>query len=261
METEQDEEKEPEFPPETYRLMSWSAVKFINRPPLRSLAWVCYGLLALMIGAFVSTFFIKLDMSIEADGEIVNYPGLLEVLARADGLMGAPTVAPRTSVAKGEVLGVLQTDADQSPSARQFVRSPAAGTLIQYEVEPNASVKAGQAVATILPKGSALVARLPVDAEDLPFLSIGQPVRYRLEAYPSQRYGHFVGEVLALDGSKSENGEYSYKVKASVSPPPKLPPRLGGNVRLAMGMKLHGQVITGHRTLYDIIADSLFGGR
>ena len=265
METSEEEGQPPEFPPQTYRWMSWSAIKFINRPPLRPLAWICYGLLAVLVGAFAATFFINVDMRIESDGDLVDYPGLLAVLVRADGLMGERKVAPGATVAKGEILSILQADAEQTLSGpsleRTRVRSPSAGRLIQYEVEPNASVRAGQAVATILPRGSALVARMPVEAEDLPYLAVGQHVRYRLEAFPSQRYGLFVGEVLALDGSKKENGEYSYKVKASVRPPPRLPARLADDVRLVTGMKLHAQIITGHHTVIEIIDDTLFGQR
>ena len=107
-EAQAEEDLEPEYPPETHRWMSWAAIKFINRPTLRPLAWVCYALMAIVAAGLVSIFYIRLDVRVESRGEIVADPGVLQVLARADELMTVPRISAGSTVAKGAVLGVLQ---------------------------------------------------------------------------------------------------------------------------------------------------------
>lgn len=338
-----DKDGQPEYPPDTYRWMSWGAIKFIYRPTWRPLTWVVVGLAAVMIAGFAAVFFVRLDVRVEAEGELVADPSVLQVIARTDDLMGVPRVVAGSRVAKGDVLAVLQTDVDEEgiervrggletnvarlspadPSAladlrieagqsvaeirdaairsaasslqgairrlqkrqgdeereevirwsrelrgalgqyleRHRLRSPAVGTVLQYGYPANSNVREGDVVAVILPEGARLVARLSLEAKDVPKVSAGQKVRHRIEAYPFQHYGLFEGEVVSIERAGQEKGELLYEVRATVRNPPALSPRLASEVRLVMGMKLGSQIVIGQRALYDILADGIFGRR
>lgn len=343
-----DDGAEAEYPPETFRYMSWSAIRFINRPTLRPLAWTCHGLLLALIAGLVSAWFIQLDVRVEAPGEIVADPGVLQVVAQTDDLMAAPAKKAGQAAVKGEVLGLLQMELSEEDLSRMLaaldanpglieaagrkkgldpavetgqlaagvhdaavreagmalqsavrrlqkslsslgafeadkgeairlsqqlkgtlasyleahrLRSPANGDILQYEAPVNSQVHKGQAVATILPQGATLVAKLLLDAKDVPNVAVGQRVRHKVEAYPFQRYGLFEGEVLSIERAGQDKGDLRYEVRAAVRRPPALSERLARDVRLVMGMKLDSQIVTGKRTLYDILADSLFGQR
>lgn len=67
----------PEYPPETYRLMSWSAIRFIHRPPFRPLAWAIWAIAGLLGGLLLGAFFYRIDVKAPALGEIVARPGVL----------------------------------------------------------------------------------------------------------------------------------------------------------------------------------------
>ncbi|MFI5349051.1 MAG: HlyD family efflux transporter periplasmic adaptor subunit [Elusimicrobiota bacterium] len=98
------------YPPETYRYMSWSAVQFVHRPTWRPLAWICCGLVAFVGGTAALVPFAKVDLRVPAAGEIQADPGVLAVLASIDGRMDFPRVKPGTTVAKGQILGMLELD-------------------------------------------------------------------------------------------------------------------------------------------------------
>ena len=337
--------QEPDYPPETYRWMSWAAILFINRPSSKALAGTCYLIMAMLALGFVSTFFIRLNVRVQAAGDIVADLGVLQTVAQADGLMAAPAVAVGAPVAKGDVLGFLQMDMEPARLAavmaacdgnvllvdavdrktglsdkmesgtsladirddsvreaaaalqnavrrlqkslaslepfegdksevirlsRQLkgmlvrylehhqLRSPASGVVMQYEVPTNANVRAGDVVATILPQGAALVARMPLDANDMATIAVGQKVRYKVDAYPYQRYGLFEGAVLSIERAQQDKGMLHYEVRASLRNPATISARLERDVHLVMGMRFNGQIITGTRTVFDILADSLF---
>ena len=328
--------------------MSWAAIQFINRPTLRPLAWVCCGLFALMTSAVASSFFIHLEKRVEAVGEIVAYPDVLQAVARTGDLMAKPLVPADAKAAKGDVLEVLQMEWDQAAietairgldanlslvsradrknglrdgieSGARFtdsndgnirdvaaalqaavlrlkeslagagafnsdkkevirlsgqlrgmlaeylerhrIHSPASGTVLHYAVPVNANVKSGEVVVVILPEGATLVAQLILDAKDVPNIAVGQPVKHKIDAYPYQRYGLFEGQVTAVERIGQENGGVRYVIRATVRNPPNVPARLLQNIHLVMGMKLTSLIVTGRHTIYDAMAESLFGQR
>ena len=110
--------EEAAYPPETYRYMSWSAVQFVHRPTWRPLAWICFGLVALVVGVAALVPFMKVDLRVPAAGEIQADPGVLPVLASVDGRMDFPRVPPGTPVKKGDVLGLLELEVPEDRLAK-----------------------------------------------------------------------------------------------------------------------------------------------
>ena len=333
------------YPPETHGLMSWSALRFIHRPSLRPLAWVSYGILGTIAVGLVATLFIRQDAVVEAAGEIVPDPGVLQVVAATDGLMGIPRVTVGSTVDGGEVLALLQMEMEEQqleatlvsldrnvvlleradfrsglptqlidtqdlgtlrdddvrvaaatleaavgrskigaadPSQfeslrnraieathllrstlvgymeRHRLRAPARGTLLQYAVSTSQNVESGAVVATVLPEGARLVARLILQPRDLPDIAAGQMTRHQLDAYPYQRYGVFEGEVISIEQATQPNGVLTYEVRTTVRNAATLSPELASTIRLVMGMGTTSEIITGRRTLYELARDNFF---
>jgi multidrug efflux pump subunit AcrA (membrane-fusion protein) len=144
---------------------------------------------------------------------------------------------------------------------RHTVRAPASGTLLQYEGLLHAFAAKGSPVATVLPRGARLVARLIVDPRHAAGLAVGQNVRYKLDAFPYQRYGLFEGKVLVIERTTDALLGLRYVVRASIAPPPALPRRLASDIRLMVGMQADGRIVLGRRRLFDLAAEELFGKR
>ena len=119
------------YPPETHGLMSWSALRFIHRPSLRQLAWVSYGILGTIAVGLVATVFISQDAVVEAAGEIVPAPGVLQVVAATGGLMGMPRMTVGSAVDKGEVLAVLQMEMEEQQLEAMLVSLDRNAALIE----------------------------------------------------------------------------------------------------------------------------------
>lgn len=134
------------------------------------------------------------------------------------------------------------------------VRAPASGTLLQYETPLHARVTKGQAVAIILPRDARLVARLTVDPRHAAGLSPGQPVRYKLDAYPYQRYGLFEGHVLRIEQATDAQRGLYYVVHATIEPP-----RRSTDLRLLVGMNVDASLLLGRRRLWEMGVQALLG--
>ena len=78
---ETDEQEDDGYPPETHKLLSWSAIQFIHRPTWRPLAWITYALAVLMAGGAAGASMMGLTTRVPGSGEIVAHPGVLQVLA------------------------------------------------------------------------------------------------------------------------------------------------------------------------------------
>lgn len=146
------------------------------------------------------------------------------------------------------------------------IRSPTAGTVLQYNVGTHARVKMGQVMATILPEGANLVAVVLIDPKDVPSLAVGQPVQHHIDAYPSQRFGLFEGKVLAIDqvaekSTQEGTPHYQYQVTASIQKPARLSKRAADPPRLMMGMTLSSRIVTDRHTVYEAAMDAFFGRR
>lgn len=144
---------------------------------------------------------------------------------------------------------------------RHQVRAPATGTLLRFEQPLHAAVVRGTSVATVLPREAALIARLTVEARNSAQLSVGQTVTHRLEAFPYQEYGVFGGVVTRIDQAADPQQGVVYVLRATITAPPRLPPRLASRVRLMQGMRSSSSVIVGRKRLLDLAIETLFGKR
>ena len=109
------------------------------------------------------------------------------------------------------------------------VSAPVSGIVATQLVKPGQAVQAGQPMLVLLPDDGKLEAQLLVPSRAIGFIETGDTVLLRYEAYPYQKFGHYVGKVArisrsaltaneqgALTGS-TEAGEQRYHVTVALA--------------------------------------------
>jgi len=104
--------------------------------------------------------------------------------------------------------GELQQSLVQEESRRETViRAPIAGTVTNIAVSRGASIAADEPLATVLPTGSGLEARLLVPTRAVGFVQPGHEVVLRYDAFPFQRFGQYRGSVQNISRTVGSPGE------------------------------------------------------
>ncbi|WP_067706122.1 HlyD family secretion protein [Erwinia sp. ErVv1] len=101
-------------------------------------------------------------------------------------------IAVQKSTLEGEL-----TDADASGD--QVITSPVDGVVDTLSVTPGQTVAAGDSLLQIIPGNAhyrALVLWVPDAA--VPYLTVGQPVNIRYDAFPAEKFGQFPGKIAAV---------------------------------------------------------------
>ena len=94
-----------------------------------------------------------------------------------------------------------QEAAEHQGRSHVQVLAPAAGVVSPLTVELGQSVQAGVVVASIIPAGSEMQARLLVPSRAVGFIEPGQEVLLRMAAFPYQKFGQVRGTVLRVERS------------------------------------------------------------
>jgi membrane fusion protein len=90
----------------------------------------------------------------------------------------------------------LQQQLTERRAARRIVVvAPVAGKLSSFAVRAGDSIAPRQLLATILPQELSLTAEVYVPSSAIGFVQPGQAVRLLFDAFPSQRFGAFPGQV------------------------------------------------------------------
>jgi membrane fusion protein len=104
--------------------------------------------------------------------------------------------------------GELQQNLVQEETRRETViRAPMAGTVTNIAVARGQSLAADAPLATVLPAGSGLEARLLVPTRAVGFVQPGNAVVLRYEAFPFQRFGQYRGTVHNVSRTVWSPGE------------------------------------------------------
>ncbi|MFM8341463.1 MAG: HlyD family secretion protein [Methylomonas sp.] len=135
----------------------------------------------------------------------------------------------------------------------QAIKAPRDGTLLRLLANPNAEqLKAGQALAILVPDTEQRAVELWVDGNDLPLIVTGSHVRLQFEGYPSVQFGgwpefsvgSFGGQVSLIDATDDGKGHF----RILVSPDPNDIP--WPDVRfLRQGVRVNGWILLGRVTL------------
>lgn len=156
-------------------------------------------------------------------------------------------------------LSELQENLASVEARRETViRAPVSGTVTNIAVAKGQSVAADTPLATVLPEGSGLHAELLVPSRAIGFVTKGQAVVLRYEAFPHERFGQYRGTVTEIGRNVWAPGErigpltakepvYRVDVKLerqSVS-------ALGNEIALRPGMLVNADILLERRTLLE----------
>src|SRR5450759_2608234 len=125
--------------------------------------------------------------------------------------MEEPAVAlkSRTEVEKvARQISEIQQSLTQEDARRETViRAPVTGTVTNIAVNAGQSIAADTLLATVVPRGSGLHAELLVPTRAIGFITKGQEVVLRYEAFPFERFGQYRGLVADISRTVWSPGE------------------------------------------------------
>jgi len=135
----------------------------------------------------------------------------------------------------------------------QTIVAPQDGTVLRLLANPNAELlKAGQAIALLVPDTEQRAVELWVDGNDLPLIVTNSRVRVQFEGYPAIQFGgwpefsvgSFGGRVALIDASDDGKGHFRVLVTPDPDDLPWPDPRF-----LRQGVRVNGWVLLGQVTL------------
>lgn len=159
-------------------------------------------------------------------------------------------------------LAALQTERVRSEStSRLQLQAPVSGSIANRLVEAGQSVRAGEPLLRILPRGSRLQAELLVPSRAIGFMDPGDHVQLRYQAYPYQKFGHHTGRVVqiarsAVKPAAGGNGEPLYRVLVQLDS--QAIRAYGKAEPLRPGMLLDADILGARRKLYEWVLEPLY---
>lgn len=181
-----------------------------------------------------------------------------------------PTMASERQRALRESLANVQQRLIELEARRAVVvRAPVAGRIAATPALAGSAVDSGGLLATIVPDGAELRARLLVPTRSIGKVQPGQTVSLRYDAFPYQKYGSFKGRVADVSSSVllPQEIEKIAPVKMSESAyvldvvleRQAVPLGGAGQAQLRPDMTLSAMIEIDRRPLIAWIGDSLFG--
>ncbi|NVN42328.1 HlyD family efflux transporter periplasmic adaptor subunit [Asaia siamensis] len=125
-----------------------------------------------------------------------------------------------------EIAQVDQQIIESESQRSNVVTAPEDGILTAIRSNRGQHVQSGQTLATLLPAGHTLEAKLFVNSASIGFLHEGEPVLLRYDAYPYQRFGLYRGTVLEV--TRAPITVTDTNTTQGISPPAQ-PGRQGGD--------------------------------
>jgi membrane fusion protein len=151
------------------------------------------------------------------------------------------------------------------------ITAPVAGIVAAQIVKPGQMVQQGQPLLTVLPGDGKLEAELLVPSHAAGFITAGDRVLLRYQAYPWQKFGHQQGRVASVSRSalgpselgallgNSGNGQPLYRV--SVTLPAQAIASHDRSERLKPGMLLDADILGEKRRLVEWLFEPLYALR
>lgn len=152
------------------------------------------------------------------------------------------------------VADLLKLDTRLARQQTQTVVAPRAGTVLRLLANPGAElVKAGQALAILVPDSEQRAVELWIDGNDLPLIVTGSRARLQFEGYPAIQFGgwpefsvgSFAGRVALIDSTDDGKGNFRILIIADAHDDVAWPsPRF-----LRQGVRVNGWVLLSQVTL------------
>lgn len=135
-------------------------------------------------------------------------------------------------------------------SSLQRLVSPVDGTVTQLAVHTvGGVVEAAKPIMVIVPARGKLVAEVAIANKDVGFVSAGQPVALKIEAFPFTRYGAVEGRLEQISSDAIQDEKRGLIYTARVTLDRATIRRDGATVALTPGMAVTADIRTGRRSL------------
>jgi hemolysin D len=140
------------------------------------------------------------------------------------------------------------------------IASASAGSVVQSAI-PNAVSGTQQPLFTLTPMDETVQAQLQIDADDIAFIRVGDPVTVKVDAFPYLRFGSADGVVRTIsEGSftqQDSGGTRSPFFKVWVEVKAMNFRNVPSTARLIPGMTLTGDIMVGKRTLMSYLVEGM----
>ena len=192
-------------------------------------------------------------------------------------MAGAPS---RREVAQSQLqhsIAAAQADLALQSSGHQWsLVAPCDGYVSSLEIGAGQTAVPNVPLVSIVPAGKQLQAKLYASSRSVGFLSIGQQVELRLDAFPYQRFGAITGEVVAVANTPLSPNEIAGETRLAITqaagaPEPVYTVRVkldsqsviayGKAQALHPGMQLDADVKLDTKHLYQWVLDPLYASR
>jgi membrane fusion protein len=150
------------------------------------------------------------------------------------------------------------------------LRAPNTGIVSTLLVKPGQHVAAGQSLLSILPQNSKLQAQLLVPSSAIGFVSPGNRVVLRYQAYPYQKFGQQYGRVVQVSRSALSPAEEASLLGQKVATPlyrvlveldHQTIDAYGEAEALKPGMAVSADILLDRRSLWQWVFEPLYGLR
>jgi hemolysin D len=143
-------------------------------------------------------------------------------------------------------------------SSLQRLLSPVDGTIAQLAVHTvGGVVEAAKPIMVVVPSGGSLVVEAKVLNRDMGFVSVGQAVAVKLEAFPFTRFGTVPGTITSIGSDAVEDEKlglvYTVRVKLARS----TMARGDSTVALTPGMAATADIKTGRRSILSYLVSPI----
>lgn len=148
----------------------------------------------------------------------------------------------------------------QDSFKRSVLVSPVDGVVMTLHVVTLGGViRAGDAVADIVPVGDAMVVEAKLPPQDVGYVHSGQIARVKLASADGSRFGHLDGEVVSVspDTVETKDGQPYYKVRIKTAGDSF--DSGGETYRLVPGVQVMCSIVTGSRSVMGYIASPFMG--
>ena len=142
------------------------------------------------------------------------------------------------------------------------IRAPTAGVVKDLSTTSRgAVVAAGALLMNIVPRDEPLQAEVLLRNEDVGFITLGQPVKIKVAAYPFQKYGLLDGKVALVSADAADPKQQpvqgqpllTYRAIIKLSGTALLSARTGERLRLSPGMLVTAEIQQGRRTVMEYL--------
>ncbi|KQS04193.1 secretion protein HylD [Sphingomonas sp. Leaf357] len=142
----------------------------------------------------------------------------------------------------------------QQRSTFQELRAPVTGTIGQLSVHTEGGVvEAAKPIMTVVPADGRMVAEVKLLNRDAGFVSVGQKVDVKLEAFPFARYGSIPGKVLAISPDAIDDEKLGPVYVVRVALDRTRIDRGDRNVAITPGMSAVADIVTGDRSFLSYL--------